>query len=147
MPNIVPLPEQGSLLLKYEFACRALAEAASVDEVKAIHDYAAAMQAYARQAKDEQLMKNAMRIRYRAQHRLCQMIEAQANTVGLAKGGAHQHATNRGNRPPNSPATLAEAGIDKNLAKRARRWKGLSDEEAEERIEKMLNQGRTSEGA
>ena len=135
--NVIALPEPGTLL-KYEAACRAVAEAQSVDEVKLIHDQAAALKAYARQAKDEQLMKNAMRIRHRAEHRLCQMIEAQARTIGLAKGARERGTTRGTERPTASPPTLAEAGIDKNLAKRARSWKDVSDDEVAAEIEARI---------
>ena len=40
-------------LTKYDEACRLIAEAASVDEVKSFHDEAKAMAAYARQATEQ----------------------------------------------------------------------------------------------
>ena len=74
-------------LAKYDAACRALAEAKNVDEVRAIRDAADAMRAAARVARNKQLEVDAAEIRFRAERRLGELIAAQRETVGLAKGG------------------------------------------------------------
>jgi len=68
-------------LARYDAACRAIAEARTVDEVKDIRDQAAAMAHYARQAKNRDLEANAVEIRLRATRRLAEMIEAQKQTA------------------------------------------------------------------
>ncbi len=123
-----------SALIKYDAACRALAEARSVDEVKDLRDKAVAMAAYARQAKNRDLEADAVEIRMRATRRLDQLRQAQKETVGLATGGEHGgRAKIDGVR--NTPAiirpTLAMQGIDKNLAKQARTLGALSDQNFE----------------
>jgi hypothetical protein len=67
----------GSATSLYDKACRALANAKSVDEVKDIRSKATAMAEYARQAKNCELEADAREIRMR---------QAQKETVGLAKG-------------------------------------------------------------
>jgi hypothetical protein len=122
-------------LAKYEAACKAVAEARNVDEVKEIRNVAIAMKAYARQAKNVELEANSIEIRMRATRRLDQLRQEQAATIGLAKGTRGKGRPKKGgvkNTPPNNDVpTLAEAGIDKNLAKNARRLGALTDEQFE----------------
>ena len=108
-------------LAKYDAACRALAEAKNVDEVRAIRDAADAMRAAARVARNKQLEVDAAEIRFRAERRLGELIAAQRETVGLAKGGQPYQSTGSKADPVEAAPTLAEAGIDKHLADRARK--------------------------
>jgi hypothetical protein len=127
-PAPVPLP-------RYDEACRAVAEARTVDEVQQIAANAEAVRAYARQAKNRQLELDAAEIRIRAERRLGELMAAQRATIGLAKGAA-EAGTNRGTtRDEQHPASLAEAGIDKNLAKRARALAAVVDEKFEELLD------------
>src|SRR4051812_16242874 len=111
----------GGGLARYDEACRAIAAAKSIDEVKEIHDRAEAMRAYARQAKNRELEVDAAEIRMRAERRLGELIIAQKTTVGLrgpehSKGGGSKGSKRE--PPPEAPPTLAEVGIDKKLSSR-----------------------------
>src|SRR5262249_43086763 len=127
-----------SALIRYDAACRALAEAKSVDEVKDIRDKAVAMAAYAKQAKNRALEADAVEIRMRATRRLDQMRQAQKETVGLNKGTAGKGRPKIGGLSDNPPIddrpTLESQGIDKNLAHQGRVLGALSDEKFEEII-------------
>ncbi len=119
-------------LVKYDAACKALAEAKAVDEAKEIRDVAMAMRIYAKQAKNRKLEVQAGDIRIRAERRIGQLMKAQKETVGLAKGGQpHQRKNSTGvSKTPVEP-TLNDAGIDKNLAKRARKLAAVPEDEFE----------------
>jgi len=121
-------------LIKYNAACRAVAEAKSVDEVKDIRDKAIAMAAYARQAKNRDLEADAIEIRLRATRRLDQLRQAQKETVGLNEGTKGNIAHGRVDEKP----TLASQGIDKNLAHQARTLGALT----EERFEQVVGDAR-----
>jgi N6-adenosine-specific RNA methylase IME4 len=124
-------------LTKYDAACRALAEAKAVDEVKDIRDVAMAMRLYAKQAKNRQLEADAFEIRLRAEARVGEMMESQKETVGLAPAGRPSREIGFSENPISKP-TLAEAGIDKNLANRARKLHSLPKDE----FERVVSEGR-----
>jgi N6-adenosine-specific RNA methylase IME4 len=121
-------PSGGTALARYDAACRALADARSIDEAKEIRDQAVAMAAYARQAKNKDLEADAVEIRLRATRKLDQLRQAQKETVGLSQGG--RPAKTGLSENPVLP-TLAMQGIDKNLAHQARLLGALSDEKFE----------------
>jgi N6-adenosine-specific RNA methylase IME4 len=124
-------------LPNYDIACRALAEAVRVDEVKAILDASVQMRTYAKQAKDRDAEGNAVALRMRATRRLDELIKAQKETVGLATGGEHGGRTRiDGSRrnPSNARPTLAEAGVDKNLAHQARVLGAMPEEAFERKV-------------
>jgi N6-adenosine-specific RNA methylase IME4 len=121
-----------TMLVRYDAACRALAEAKAVDEVKDIRDVAVALAAYARQAKNRELEEDAVELRMRATRKLDQLRQAQKETVGLNTGTRGQLAGGLKNNPPDSRPTLASQGVDKNLAHQARVL-GAMDEAAFER--------------
>lgn len=126
-------------LIKYDAACRMLAEAVAVDEVQNIRNQAEAMRAYARQAKDRALEISAAQIRFRAERRLGEIIIAQRETVGLAKGGTPYRkstcadAEQVENAPP---PTLEQVGIDRKLSSRAQRMAAIEPVRFEQLLER-----------
>ena len=125
-------------LVWYDSACRALAKARSVDEVKDIRDKAVAMEHYARQAKNRDLEADAVEIRMRATRKLDQLRQAQKETVGLNSGaaGGGKKASPRGLlvNPRDLRPTLASQGIDKNLAHQARVLGAMDDADFERKV-------------
>lgn len=129
-------------LIRYEAACRALAECKAIDEVKDWRDKAQALQAYAKQAKNKQLEVDAAEIRIRAERRLGQMLQEE----GPKPGGDRQSILARAEDAP----TLAEMGISYDLSSRAQQIASIPDEEfeqtlAEHREEQQAVTGRTME--
>jgi hypothetical protein len=118
-------------LALYESARAALAKAVKVDEVKQIHDKATAMEAAAKVYKDKSLEADAREIRMRAKRRLGELIKEQKKTVGLSAGT--RGSKKKGARVDDKP-TLAEAGIDKNLAHAARTEAAKSDQQFEQDV-------------
>lgn len=127
-----------SALTNYDAACAAVAAAASVDEVKAIRAEAEVFRAYSRQAGNFEMEVKAAEIRIRAERRLGELMAEQAKLHGLNGGGRPKTGLAANPVLSDAPATLAEAGIDKNLAHRARTYAAIPDE----KFEKVLKNKR-----
>lgn len=116
---------------RYSAARKALAACVKIDEVKSIRDKAMAMETYAFQAKDGQLIAEATEIKMRATRRIGEMMAEQKATGVRAKGGQRK-------RGPDTPITLADQKVDKDLAKRARTLAEMSAKEFEKRIDTAI---------
>jgi len=118
-------------LVKYDAACRAVAEAASIDEAKEFRDQSEAMRAYARQAKNKQMEAQAAEIRFRAERRIGELMAAQKDAGHLRPGNPDGFAVANGSErnPLVKPPTLEEVGIDKKTADRARKYAAIPEQE------------------
>ena len=119
-------------LAKYEAARKALIEAKTIDEVKDFRDKALAMEAYAYQAKDAELVSLSTEIKRRATRRIGELMAEDRAAGKLAKPGNPNWVSEK----PNSP-TLAEQGIDKNLADNARKLAAMPEAKFEAEMERV----------
>ena len=138
LPANVPAIVPGNAMSLYDTACTALAEAVRVDEVKAVHDVTAAIAAYARRAKNHQLLADAVSLREHAERKLGEkLIEAKrAGQIAEGRPKAGNPQTNGGF----PRVTLEDVGIDYNLSSRAQKKAAI----AEQAFEAMIDQMRES---
>jgi uncharacterized protein YjiS (DUF1127 family) len=114
-----------SQLARYEQARFALAECQRVDEVKDIRDKAEAMAAYARQAKDTELIQFATEIKVRAERKCGELLRDSAE-----RG---ERATALGNVNPKTKVsndatpTLADIGITRDQSSRYQSLASMSE--------------------
>ena len=102
-------------LPRYKQARTALAECHRVDEVKDIRDKAEAMAAYARQAKDSELIQYATEIKVRAERRCGELLTKADKNTGARGVGSNQHQV----RSHDSTApTLASMGLSRDESSR-----------------------------
>lgn len=115
-----------SNLTKYNAARTALAEAHAVDEVKDIRDKAEAMAAYARQAKDTEMIAWVTEIKVRAERRAGQLLAEMPKNIGAAATRSHDTTA--------LPKTLDDLGISKDQSSRWQKLAAVSDEKFEHAV-------------
>jgi N6-adenosine-specific RNA methylase IME4 len=120
-------------LVRYEAACRALAEASSVDEVKDFHDKALAIQAYARQAENSELEADAARIKWRAKERLGELLDEDEPNKGQLLNGRDFGGYTKV-LPKDDAPTLSEMGITKRLSSESKQVAKIDDVELEKAL-------------
>lgn len=130
-PNL-PATQGAPVLVKYEAARQALTECSRVDECKSWSDKAAALAAYARQAKDSTLHNLALRIQQRAQRRMGELLKQIPEQRGGDRGGP-----TGGHPPVGETRTQAakEAGLSEHQRKTALRIASVPAQAFEAAIE------------
>ncbi len=128
-----PEPQQ---LVRYDTMCRAIAEAYQVDEVKDIRDRAIALEEYARQAKNEEMVRQCAEIRLRAERRAGELL-AQMDKVQGARGNPGGRGARIVASSETSPQkTMAELHITHDQASRWQQLAKVPEEQFEAAIAK-----------
>lgn len=115
MTELIPVnQEERFYLVKYERARQALAEASSIDEIKAVHDFSIRMRLYARQSNNRNMAADAIVLQARAEREIGLLMRAQRDTFGLSLRGPQRVLSQRGagaalNADPACPANAALA--------------------------------------
>jgi hypothetical protein len=123
-------------LVKYEAARKALAAAHGVDEVKDIRDKAVAMQEYAKQAKDSQLIEYATEIKLRAERKAGQLLAQMAERGERRSAGEHSGNQYSERFPSETiPPKLENLGVTKIQSHRWQKLADLDDEVFEATVE------------
>lgn len=122
-----------SNLVLYNTARTALAEAYRVDEVKNIRDKAEAMAAYARQAKDKEMILWVTEIKVRAERRAGQLLAEMPKAKGTVLNGRTDNGDYRQSHDVTAE-TLADLGISKNDSSRWQKLAAVSDEKFEHAV-------------
>jgi DNA N-6-adenine-methyltransferase (Dam) len=123
----------GGLVL-YQAAKQALAEARRVDEAKDIRNRAVALEEYARQAKDTEILRHATEIRLRAERRAGEILAETPKASGGEYGGKPKIDGVRA-QPSNPTPTLEDLGVTKTQSSKWQRLAALPEEKFEIRVE------------
>lgn len=113
-----------------------MAECQRIDEVKDIRDKAEAMAAYARQAKDTELIQFATEIKVRAERKCGELLAQTEKNKGAAGTGSNQHEVRS---HASTAPTLAEIGITRDQSSRYQQLAAMPDEHFETAVATAKN--------
>jgi N6-adenosine-specific RNA methylase IME4 len=117
----------------YDLACKAIAACAKPIEAKRIKDFADSMRVFAKRAGNKEMEADCVEIRMRATRRVGQLMKVQPKAKGGEHGGKRRLDGVR-KTPSNVTASLQEIGIDKNLAKYARKLEDMTERHFEDLV-------------
>lgn len=117
-------------LVRYEAARSALQEASTIDEVKDLRDKAEAMAAYARQARDTELIRWATEIKVRSERRAGQMLAEMPKAIGAKGSGSNQYQVSSHDARTPTP-TLSDLGITYSDSSRWQKLAAIDEEKFE----------------
>lgn len=122
-------------LIRYEVARQALADARQIDEVLTIRDESERMKLYARQAKDREMMADAVEIRLRAERQLGVLLKSAKEAGQIAEGRRPKVTERNCTEPEQFPrVTLEEAGIDRKLSSESQKRASISEQAFERMV-------------
>jgi hypothetical protein len=116
-------------LTRYEAARFALGEAYRVDEVKEVRNLAVALELYAKQANDTELLKQATEIRLRAERRWGEIYAAMEKA---RPRGSNQHEER--SRPTTDPPTLDQLRVTKTQSSKWQKLAAMPEDKFEIRV-------------
>jgi hypothetical protein len=123
-------------LVRYETARQAIADYKTVDEVKDFRDKALAIEAYAKQANDHELERDAAIARVRAERRCGELLAEMEKAKGSARPGVGRAGNNAvaGCCKITQPRTLADLGLTKDQSSKWQKLAAVPEEEFEAAI-------------
>lgn len=119
-----------SALIKYDSMCRAIDAAYKVDEVKEIRDQAAALESYAKQAKNVEAERRACEIRLRAERKAGQL----SAKLEKSSGGRPKKTRGTTHRVSTKTEQLRDAGISTDQAKQWEKLAKIADKDFEKQL-------------
>lgn len=135
---------------KYKFSYKTLGEAKTITDVTEACSWYDGLRKHAATINDRAAEIEAAEFVIHAERKLGQMMAAASKAGALAKGARANGGPGRGKRGIKKPRvsqdvpTLAEAGVDKNRAKRARKSAKLTDREFKQRLDDWQEAATTS---
>lgn len=121
-------------LVRYEAAKQAIAEYRTVDEVKDFRDKALAIEAYAKQANDLELERDAAIARVRAERKCGELLSETEKAKGARGTGSNQYQTEVRSNDATTPKTLAEMGVTKDQSSKWQQLARVPEKEFEDAI-------------